>query len=123
VNFRIQPTPAAEEFGGPADDDPDNFIDLNLAGLSAEWLYDGDLFFVVFEDELPPTAEDSLVVLLRELGSRHGVVVTKDQFVSSSTASHGIVFFQERGTDIMHIEYLSHLLPGAVGCSGNTSTT
>src|SRR5947209_2037464 len=48
VEFRIGVTPALEEYGGPPDDDPNGFIDLNLPGLSGMWALYRNRFFVLF---------------------------------------------------------------------------
>jgi hypothetical protein len=107
MDFKIDATPALEEFGGPPEDSVEaGFIDLNLAGLTGNWLYDGEFFVLQFEAEAPEMNDASFAGALHKPGQLHGRALTKEQLTSDALASYGQVYFQQRGANVMHVEYL-----------------
>src|SRR5215217_4792921 len=107
TDFRIAPTPALEEFGGPAEDSPEgSFIDLNQSALAGKWVYDGKYFIARYEDESPQHDDSALKKVLTSLKEHHGRTMNLDQLKSAHQASYGTVVFQMRGPVTMHVEYL-----------------
>jgi hypothetical protein len=106
MEFKIQTTPALEEHGGPAEDHPDAlFNDLNYAGVDAVWIYLGGRFAVAWE-------RDALDDALAEFSVRHGRRLAPSQALSDPSLSYGKVYFQERGANVMHVEYESRYIRG-----------
>lgn len=104
MDFKIGATPAAEGFEGLADEDPDNFIYLNLPGCSGAFAYDGEQLFVVIEGEPVPRAASSEVQALLQQVER-GSVAPEHPLLQDPRAEYGLIYFQERGPEVMHVEY------------------
>jgi hypothetical protein len=107
MDFRIEPTTAFEEFGAPPEESPEaNFIDLNYPALAGKWVHDGEVFVARYEDESPEHDEASLRAVLAKLQERRGRAYAMEEFMSAPQASYGVLVFQSRAANTMHVEYL-----------------
>ena len=93
MKLMVQPVPASEDFGGPTDDDPDNFIDLNLPGIEGEWTHEGVRLSVAIEYVPSDRWEQPPIVI-------------------DGPRSKGIFYTQVARDESMHIEYLVEELEG-----------
>lgn len=111
MQFELASSPALERFGGPSEDSAEgNFIDLNQPALAANWAHNGERFVVRYELDSPKADEAARGVVLMDLEKRQGR--SPDAIESATEASYGVLFFQTRGPDIMHVEYLVECLRG-----------
>jgi hypothetical protein len=111
MDFRIGATPASEEFGGLPDEDPANFIYLNLPGCSGAFAYDGEALFVLVEGETIPRAADSEMAALLQQVER-GSTDRDHPLLQDPRAEYGQIYFQERAPNVMHVEYCVEVVDG-----------
>lgn len=93
IEYEIRPTPPLEAFGGPRDDDPTNFIYLNVPAVEGVWDHDSVHLAISLEDA--PRDEWK-----------------QPRVVAPGRRANGRLYLQIASDGSMHIEYIVEVLEG-----------
>jgi hypothetical protein len=105
LNFKIRSSPSQEAADDPRQTEETHFVSLNSDAVAADWFDDGRTFKVNFDlDE-----KDGQVPGL-EAVERVGRAGTAQRHPTPS--SKGGIVLQQRGPDIIHVEYWPEILRG-----------
>lgn len=112
ITFELAPSGSLPPSGGPADDDPSNFIHTGELGLRGVFIHDGNVLVAVLED---PEAENSAEVgNARAELEKHYRVRSGGRPARTENESYGYLVLQLHSSAVVRIEYTVAVLRGQV---------